>query len=92
MSQVSLITISLSPPYPDVGMVTTVVRLRGQDKSNFDAAARHMGMPRSVLMRVLLVKGAERILRELGIEIEYEQNENIDLEKGEVLINEKAGD
>lgn len=92
MSQVSLITISLSPPYPDVGMVTTVVRLRGQDKSNFDAAARHMGMPRSVLMRVLLVKGAERILRELGIEIQYEQNENIDLSKDEVLINEKAGD
>jgi hypothetical protein len=73
-------------------MVTTVVRLRGQDKSNFDAAARHMGMPRSVLMRVLLVKGAERILRELGIEIQYEQNENIDLSKDEVLINEKAGD
>lgn len=92
MSQVSLITISLSPPYPDVGMVTTVVRLRGQDKSNFDAAARHMGMPRSVLMRVLLVKGAERILIELGIEIQYEQNENIDLSKDEVLINEKAGD
>jgi hypothetical protein len=51
-----------------------------------------MGMPNSVLMRVLLVKGAERILRELGIEITYEQNDNIDLTKGEVLIDEKAGD
>jgi hypothetical protein len=92
MSQVDMITISLSPPYPDVGMCTAVVRLRGQDKYLFDTAAKHMGMPNSVLMRVLLVKGAERILRELGIEITYEQNDNIDLTKGEVLIDEKAGD
>lgn len=92
MSQVSLITISLSPPYPDTGMTTTVVRLRGQDKNNFDMAARHMGMHRSVLMRILLVKGAERILRELGIQAEYEQNDNVDLTKGEVLIREKARD
>jgi predicted DNA-binding protein (UPF0251 family) len=73
-------------------MVTTVVRLRGQDKNNFDTAARHMGMHRSVLMRILLVKGAERILSELGINVEYEQNDNIDLAAGEVLISEKARD
>jgi len=92
MSQVGLITISLSPPYPDAGMVTTVVRLTGQDKANFDLAAEHMGMNRSFLMRILLVKGAERILRELGIEVVYEQNDNIDLTKGEVLISEKTRD
>ena len=92
MSQVSLITISLSPPHPGAGMSTTVVRLRGQDKNNFDIAAKHMGMPRSLLMRVLLVKGAERILSELGIRVEYEQNVDIDLTKGDVLINEKARD
>jgi hypothetical protein len=92
MSEVSLITISLSPPHPDTGMVATVVRMRGQDKNNFDLAARHMGMPRSVLMRVLLIKGAERILKELGIDSPYEQNDKVDLSKGEILIDEKAGD
>ena len=92
MSEVNLITISLSPPYPDSGMVTTVVRLTGQDKHSLDVAAEHMGINRSLLMRLLLVKGAERILKELGIEIVYQQNDNIDLTKDEVLINEKAGD
>lgn len=91
MSQVSLITISLSPPHPSSGMVATVVRLRGQDKYSLDLAAQSMGMSKSVLMRVLLVKGAERILKELGIETRYEQNDNIDLSKGETLI-EEAGD
>jgi hypothetical protein len=45
-----------------------------------------------VLMRVLLVKGAERILKELGVEAQYEQNEHVDLTKGEVLFNEKTRD
>jgi hypothetical protein len=67
-------------------MVATVVRLRGQDKRNFDLAAEHLGMSRSVLMRVLLIKGAERILRELGIEPQYEQDQYVDLSKGETLI------
>jgi hypothetical protein len=88
MSQVDLITISLSPPHPGNGMAATVVRLRGQDKANFDLAAQHMGMPRALLMRVLLVKGAERILKELGIVVEYEQNEKIDLSQGETLLGE----
>jgi hypothetical protein len=87
MSQVNLITISLSPPHPENGMAATVVRLHGQDKFNFDLAAQHMGMPRSTLMRVLLVRGAERILQELGVTAEYEQNKYIDLSKGESLIS-----
>jgi hypothetical protein len=92
MSQVSLITISLKPPYPESGMAATVVRLRGQDKHKLDVAADHMGMTRSFLMRLLLVKGAERILRELGVELVYEQNDNVDLSKGEVLVSEKTRD
>ena len=88
MSQVGLITISLSPPYPDTGMASTVVRMRGQDKANFDLAAKELGMNKSVLMRVLLIKGAERILKELGIELTYEQNSYVDLSKGETLIEE----
>lgn len=86
MSQVNLITISLSPPFPDNGMTTTVVRLTGQDKANFDLAAEHMGMSKSVLMRILLVKGAEKILDELGVTVRYQQNRWVDLSKGETLI------
>ena len=92
MSDVSLITISLSPPHPESGMVPTVVRMTGQDKYNFDLAAQQLGMSRAVLMRVLLVKGAERILSELGVQSQYVQNDNVDLSKGETLIDEKAGD
>jgi hypothetical protein len=72
-------------------MVATMIRLRGQDKASLDLAAQHMGMPRAQLMRVLLVKGAERILKELGVEIDYQQNEHVDLTKGETLI-EETGD
>jgi hypothetical protein len=86
MSQVNLITLSLSPPYPDNGMVPIVARLRGQDKLIFDLAAYHMGMNKSVLMRILLVKGAEKILQELGVKVEYEQNDRVDLTKGETLV------
>lgn len=92
MSEVNLITISLGPPYPESGMVPTVVRMSGQDKYNFDLAAQQLGMPKAVLMRVLLVKGAERILKELGIEAPYEQNDRVDLSKGETLIHEKSRD
>jgi hypothetical protein len=92
MPDVNLITISLSPPHPESGMVPTVVRLTGQDKYNFDLAAQHLGMSKAVLMRVLLVKGAERILNELGVTSQYVQNDNIDLSKGETLFDEKAGD
>ena len=92
MPDVSLITISLSPPHPESGMVPSVVRMTGQDKYNFDLAAQQLGMSKAVLMRVLLVKGAERILKELGIESQYMQNDNIDLAKGEPLFNEKTRD
>jgi hypothetical protein len=92
MPDVNLITISLSPPYPESGMVPTVVRITGQDKSNFELAAQHLGMSKAVLMRVLLVKGAERILKELGIEAQYVQDEHIDLSKGEVMFSGKARD
>jgi hypothetical protein len=86
MSLVNLITISLSPPYPDNGMASTIVRLTGQDKHKFDIAAHHMGMNRSLLMRTLLIKGADKILEELGVRIEYEQNSKVDLTKGETFI------
>lgn len=86
MSEVSLITISLSPPYPDSGMVTTIIRLTGHDKQIIDVAADNMGMSKATLMRILLVKGAERILKELGVTIQYEQNTHIDLSKGDTLI------
>jgi hypothetical protein len=91
MSQISLITISLSPPHPDSGMETSLVRMRTQDRANFDLAARHMGMSRSQLSRVLLVRGSQRILRELGITTEHEDNKHVDLSKGETLIDEKTG-
>jgi len=91
MPDVNLITISLSPPYPDSGMVPTVVRITGQDRYNVDLAAQHLGMSKAVLMRVLLVKGAERILSELGVTSLYEQNDNVDLSRGETLFDEKTG-
>jgi hypothetical protein len=92
MADVSLITISLSPPHPESGMVPIVVRMSGQDKYSLDLAAQQLGMSKAVLMRVLLVKGAERILKELGVKAQYEQNEYVDLSKGETLFDEKTGD
>jgi hypothetical protein len=92
MPDVNLITISLSPPHPESGMVPAVVRMTGQDKFNFDLAAQHLGLSKAVLMRVLLVKGAERILSELGVKAIYEQNDHIDLGKGEKLFDESNGD
>jgi hypothetical protein len=86
MSDLGLITISLSPPYPDSGMVTAVCRMSGRDKNSINVAADHLGLNQATLMRILLVKGAERILQELGIRIEYEQNDHVDLSKGETLI------
>lgn len=87
MSDVNLITISLSPPFPESGMITAIVRMTGRDKNNLDVAAHHMGMSKATLMRVLLAKGAERILQELGVKIEYEQDKHIDLGKeGETLF------
>ena len=89
MPELNLITISLSPPHPESGMVPVVVRMTGQDKVNFDLAAAQCGLSRAVLMRVLLVKGAERILKELGVQNEYVQNTHVDLTKNERLFNEK---
>lgn len=86
MSDLGLITISLTPPYPESGMITAIVRLTGKDKNNLDVAAQHMGMTKATLMRILLAKGAERILQELGIVIEYEQDTHVDLRRGETLI------
>ena len=86
MSELGIITISLGPPYPDSGMVSAIVRLTGRDKVAIDTAAQQLGMKRSVLMRALIVKGADRILQELGVTIEYEQNDHVDLSKGVTLI------
>ena len=86
MNILNLITISLSPPFPDSGMVTAVVRLTGQDKVIIDTAADNMGMTKAVFMRVLLVKGAQKVLEELGIKIEHVQNEHVDMTRGETLI------
>lgn len=87
MGDVNLITISLSPPFPETGMITAIVRMTGRDKHNLDVAAQHMGMTKATLMRVLLAKGAERILQELGITIQYEQDKYVDLSKeGETFI------
>lgn len=87
MTQVSLVTIPLTPPFPEGGMVQVIVRVTGHDKEIISLAAAHMRMTKVQLARILLVKGAERILRELGIEVIYEQNDNVDLSKGETLID-----
>jgi len=86
MSQVNLITLSLSPPYPDKGIAPVIVRLAGQDKYNLDLAAAHMGLSKAVLMRILLIRGAETILRELGIKAEYEQDKYRDLAAGDRVL------
>ncbi len=86
MPDLGVINISLSPPYPDSGMITAIVRLTGRDKNTLDVAAEQLGLQKAALMRVLLVKGAEAILRELGVTIEYEQDTHVDLSKGETLI------
>jgi len=86
MSQLNLITISLSLPHPDSGMVPAVSRITGHDRAVLELAADRLGLNKSALMRILIVRGAERILQELGVELTYEQNEHVDLSKGETLI------
>ena len=73
MSQVSLITISLAAPFPENGKVPILVRLKGKDKNTIDAAAEHLGVSQALLSRVLVVRGAERILAELGVELVYDE-------------------
>ena len=86
MSEISLITISFAPPHPSAGINAQMVIMTGNDMQKVQVAADAMGMSKSQLMRILLVKGAERILDELGVKIEYVQNDSIDLSKGETLI------
>jgi antitoxin component of RelBE/YafQ-DinJ toxin-antitoxin module len=63
--------------------------MTGNDMQKVSLAADAMGMTKSMLMRILLVKGAERILEELGLEIEYVQNDHVDLAQGETLIEQE---
>jgi len=86
MSEISLITISFAPPHPSAGINAQLIRMTGNDIQKVQVAADAMGMTKSMLMRILLVKGAERILDELGVEIEYVQDATVDLSKGETLI------
>jgi hypothetical protein len=77
MAQLSVISISLQPPFPEAGLSSAIVRLTHEEKRAIDLAARHMGMSRSMLMRVLLTRGAERIIRELGIKEQYTNREAV---------------
>lgn len=86
MSEITLLTISFAPPHPSAGINTQMIRMTGNDIQKVQVAADAMGMSKSQLMRILLVKGSERILEELGVKIEYIQNDTIDLSKGETLI------
>jgi hypothetical protein len=72
MSQLGVITIPLGPPYPESGIAAVIARMTHKDKQIFETAAAHMGMSRTVLIRLLVVRGSERILRELGVDIPYE--------------------
>jgi hypothetical protein len=72
MPQLSLVTISVSPPYPDTGVVPVIIRMTGRDKVKIDMAARRLGLSKSQLMRSLLIRGSDRILSELGVTQEYE--------------------
>lgn len=89
MSEINLITISFAPPHPSAGMSSQMIRMTGNDMQKVSLAADAMGMTKSMLMRILLVKGAERILEELGLEIEYVQNDHVDLAQGETLIEQE---
>lgn len=84
--EINLITISLAPPHPPAGVGTQMIRMTGNDMQKVQVAAEAIGLNKSQLMRILLVKGAEKIMEELGVEIQYIQNENIDTTKGETLI------
>jgi uncharacterized protein (DUF1778 family) len=86
MSEIGLVTISLRAPYPDKGMASVLVRMSGRNKQVVSLAAERMGLSQTVFMRLALVRVAERVLQELGITIEYEQNSKVDLSKGETLI------
>jgi len=60
--------------------------MTGNDMQKITVAAEAMGLSKSAFMRILLIKGAERVMEELGVKIEYVQNEHVDLSKGETLI------
>jgi hypothetical protein len=86
MPEINLITISFAPPHPIAGSGNQMVRMTGNDMQKITVAAEAMGLSKSAFMRILLIKGAERVMEELGVKIEYVQNEHVDLSKGETLI------
>ena len=87
MPEISFITISFVPPHPPAGDGTQMVRMTGNDMQKVQVAAEAMGISKSQLMRILLVKGAEKILEELGVRIQYVQNDFVDTTKGEIPID-----
>lgn len=86
MSEIGLVTVSLRAPYPEGGMASMLIRMSGRNKQIVDLAADQMGINKALFMRLALVRVAERVLQELGVEIVYEQNDKVDLSKGETLI------
>ncbi len=88
MSDVSFISISFVPPYPEYGIASALLRCRGEDLAVIKKAAQVLGLRDSQFLRIAAIRSAERVLQEFGIDLETvkaTESEHIDLTRGDKL-------
>lgn len=88
MSEVTIVSINMAPPFPEHGIATTLMRTTGPDMALINKAARLLGIDKSQFMRICTVRVAEKVLQELNIDpdlVRLEDNRHVDMTKGEIL-------
>jgi hypothetical protein len=73
---VERVIVTLSPPYPKAGTYGSVIRMTSRDIHKLEVAAAHLGMSRSQLSRILMLRGAEGILDQLGVKVVYKETKS----------------
>jgi hypothetical protein len=67
------VVVVLTPPYPKAGTYGSVIRMTRRDIYKLQVAAAHLGMSRSQLSRILMLRGAEGILDQLGVKVVFKE-------------------
>jgi hypothetical protein len=70
---VERVIVTLSPPYPKAGTYGSVIRMTRRDIYKLQVAAAHLGMSRSQLSRILMLRGAEDVLNQLGVKVVFKE-------------------
>ena len=70
MSEFTLIQVNFGLPFPDTGIATALIKIAGTDMAVVEKAKDVLGMSKSQFLRVAVVRAAEQILRERGLDLE----------------------